>query len=86
MDSIFFEFLKSFPSAAAIIYVVILFLRSLDKRDQNFVTIAREHNEALKAVSDKIEENYSKIIDRNTNALVDVLGTIERCKMKSGSQ
>ena len=62
MNGVIEEILKQFPSAAAIIYVVVHMLSSMNKRDQLF-------HERLKEVSDNCHEIQEKAINTmNKNA------------------
>jgi hypothetical protein len=65
MNNVVEEILKQFPSAAAIIYVVVHMLSSMNKRDQMF-------HDRLKEVSDNchdIQEKAINAMNKNSDAL-----------------
>jgi hypothetical protein len=79
VDAALVEIGKSIPIAGALIYLVILFLRSLDKRDDSLKQVQSDWSSSLNQTVSKSNE----CIDRNTNALIQTLGVIEKCKAKN---
>lgn len=63
--------LVNIPTAAAIIYVVKLMLKDAQER-------RKEDKEERQAIG--------KVIDRNSNVLTSVAGTISRCKLLQEAQ
>jgi hypothetical protein len=76
MEGIPAELIKVAPVAAALIYMCIIFLRALDKRDDRLSNLHQEWSKTL-AVN---TERTTVVIDRNTTALIDVKGVIDKCK------
>lgn len=51
------EFIKAAPHLAAIIVVVVLFLKALDRRDSFIQTLNTQNNEARERMAKVMEEN-----------------------------
>lgn len=66
MDSVFAELVKSSPIAGAMLVLVWLFLRALKERDARFSEINAE---------------FTKSLDRNTNALIQFSGACKYTEM-----
>ena len=83
MGDIPIKLIETVPVAAAIIYTVVLFLKSIDKRDDRLNALKVEwtemikdlHGHTMKAVIDA-----SEVVQRNTDALIDVKAVISKCK------
>lgn len=67
MEAAALELLKSSPIAGAMLILVFVFLKALEKRDERLSNIAKE---------------FSATVDRNTNALIDFKARAELCKYK----
>lgn len=62
------ELLKASPIAIAMIILVRIFLNALEKRDERFNAISSE---------------FTKTVERNTTALIDVSAHMQICKYKN---
>jgi hypothetical protein len=68
METAALELLKASPIAIAMIFLVRIFLAALEKRDERFTVLHVE---------------WTKTVDRNTQALMAFSASAEVCKYKS---
>jgi hypothetical protein len=67
METAALELLKASPIAIAMIVLVRIFLAALEKRDERFTALNVE---------------WTKTVDRNTDALIEFKAAAEVCKYK----
>lgn len=76
MNELPIKLIETVPIAAAMIYLCVVFLRSLDKRDDKLDNIQKEWSSSMtQAVNQS-----NQVIDRNTDALIEVKGIIGKCR------
>lgn len=88
MEATLIEILKSTPVAFALIYLVVVFLKSLDKRDDNFRQFAKDWTEIHRLTTVEMTEKFELVIDKNNEVIenasrvfqhmVDRCGDIQR--------
>ena len=75
MEAAMIELCKQIPAVAALIFLVIQFLRSLEKRDETLNKIRQEWTDGMSSAM----KSSSEVIDRNTDAMLQVYGIISKC-------
>ena len=68
MESVFLKVIEAAPIAGAMIVLVYMFLKALDKRDDRLTDI---------------HQDFKTIVERNTNALIEFSGTVNECRRKN---
>lgn len=79
MNEIVSKIAFQIPDLVALCLIVMIFVRHLDKRDDLLRDLHREHLDARSQSREMIRETHS-VLERNTEALVNVTTVIERCK------
>jgi hypothetical protein len=90
MESAFLEIAKQVPAVLALIYLVVIFIRSLDKRDDRLASMQKTWTETIeksaKLGTDAIERNVIALtstassMERNTAALIKFTDYFEQFK------
>jgi hypothetical protein len=75
------KLIETVPIAAALIYVVVVFLRSIDKRSEVIQQMQKDWSASLEQTMENVVSSITPVIDRNTNALIENKAIIEHCRM-----
>ena len=73
----FSKLIETAPVAAAMIIVVSMFLKALEKRDDKLDSMTKEWGTNTRAIWDAA----GKVVDRNTDAMMHNAAQIEKCRM-----
>lgn len=77
METAMIEIGKQIPAVVAIIYLMVRFLGSLEKRDEILNKIRQEWSDGMKSTV----TSCSEVIDRNTEVMMQFHGAISQCAM-----
>ena len=72
MDSVLIEIAKNMPVAAALIFLVIIFLRAMDKRDTRINEVIDTNKRVMDVVLDKHSVAMDSIISKHTGLVAEI--------------
>lgn len=76
------ELCKQIPAVAALIFLVIQFLHSIEKRDAVLNNIRKEWSDAMSTVV----KDAAEVTERNTDAMIKVYSVIAKCPRMKGEE